>query len=44
MIVNKETHFQDKLHQVVNQDARQTCDFAEELKKLNQFSVSVAKK
>ena len=35
--VNKETYFQDKLHQVANQDARKTCDFAAVLKILNEF-------
>lgn len=35
--VNKETHFQDKLLQITNQNARQTCDFATELKKWNKF-------
>ena len=35
--VNKEMHFQDKLHQVAKQDARQTCDFAAVLKILNEF-------
>ena len=33
----KKPHFQDKLHHTANQDARQTCDFATELKKLNEY-------
>lgn len=35
--VNKETHFQDKLHQVADQDAKLTYSFTAELKKLNEF-------